>query len=201
MLLRWVIGAGVGAALGGLVGVLVRSSDKAWAFISTPGRGAFFGAVVGLVFVIYFGAPIGWRPEAQSHVVPLTAETFDETVAAGKPVVVVFYSEACPPCHRLAPRIERLADEYEGRAIVARVDAGAETTLADRYNIRAVPTLIYFAAGKTVGAAKGILSYGRLRNRVEKLINEHAAGSSLPAKPEPIEEAPPAEAEADNRSE
>jgi len=191
MLLRLVIGAGIGAALGGLVGLVMRCSKGTCAFLSTPGRGAFFGGVVGLVFAFYFGAPYSWRPEGESKVVRLTAATFDETIAGEEPVVVVFYSDTCPPCHRLAPRAEKLADAYAGRVTVARVNAGAEKVLADRFNISAVPTVIYFAGGEAVGGTQGLVSYGVLRDRVEKLIAEHAAApKSPPAEPVPTEEGP-----------
>ena len=182
LVLRLVIGVGFGAALGGLVGVLVRSSSRAAAFISTPGRGAFFGAVVGLVFALYIARPIGWRPEGESHVLRPSAETFEETVAGEEPAVVVFYSDACPPCHRLAPRVERLADAYAGRVTVARVDVDKEKALSDRFGIRAVPTVIYFAGGEAVGGGEGLVSYGGLRERAEELI---AAQAALPRNPPP----------------
>jgi thioredoxin 1 len=197
-LLTLVIGAAIGAALGGVLGVLVKSPDKAWAFIRTPGRGAVLGGVVGLAFAWYFGAPAGWRPDAESNVVPLTAETFDETleetIAGDTPVVVCFYLRACPTCHRLAPKVEKLADEYEGRVVVAKVDAGAEGALSDRYEVNAVPKLVYFAGGEKVGATEGVVSYSRLTKQVEELIEQQAAARrDLPA--------PAAAPEADGASE
>jgi thioredoxin 1 len=195
--LKVIIGAAIGGALGGLVGLLVRSSDKAWAFIKTPGRGAFFGAVVGVFFAIYFGEPFGWRPAEQSSVVVLTADTFDKTVAAGKPALVVFYSDSCPTCHRLAPRIEKLADEYDGRVVVGRVNVQdpKETQLADRYGIEAVPTLIYFGGGKQVDATTGGPSYRSLRKRVDRLLAEYPPAAAIsPKEPEPAGEAPADEA-------
>ncbi len=185
-LLTLVIGAAIGAALGGVLGVLVKSRDRAWAFIRTPGRGAVLGGVVGFVFAWYFGMPMGWRPDEESTVVPLTAETFDEaleeTLAGDAPVVVCFYSRACPACHRLAPKVEKLADEYEGRAVVAKVDAGADGALADRYEVNVVPTVVYFAGGEKVGVTEGPASYRRLNKRVEELIEQQAAARrDLPA--------------------
>ena len=185
LVLRLVIGVGLGAAFGGLVGLLVRPSSKKAAFISTPGRGAFFGGVVGFVFALYIGGPAGWRPEGESHVLSLTGQTFEETVAGDAPAVVVFYSDACPPCYRLAPRVEKLADAYAGRVTVGRVDIDKEKALGDRFRVSAVPTVIYFAGGKAVGGAQGLVSYGGLRGRVEKLIAEHAAPPENPP-PEPI---------------
>ena len=185
-LLTLVIGAAIGAALGGVLGVLVKSRDRAWAFIRTPGRGAVLGGVAGFAFAWYFGVPLGWRPNEASNVVPLTAETFDETleetIAGERPVVVCFYLRACPTCHRLAPKVEKLADEYEGRVVVAKVDAGAEGALADRYEVNVVPMVVYFTGGEKVGATEGLVSYRRLTKRVEELIEQQAAARrDLPA--------------------
>jgi thioredoxin 1 len=191
MLVQWIIGAAIGAAIGTAIGALVRFaakvSDKAWAFISTPGRGAVLGAVVGVVFANYFGGPSGWRPAEQSNVVALTAETFDAAVAGGQPLVVAFYTDACGVCHRFAPKVEKLADEYEGRAVVARVDAAKERALADRYNIRFVPTVLYFVGGDQAGSTEAAPSYGGLKARVEELIAQQAAAAK-----EPVRETTPA---------
>jgi thioredoxin 1 len=192
--LKVLIGAAIGAGIGGLVGLLVRSSDKAWAFIKTPGRGAFFGAVVGVFFAFYFGGPFGWREAEQSQVVSLTADTFDEAVAGGTPAVVAFYSDGCPSCYRLAPNIERLADDYDGRVVVGRVNVGEETALAERHQIEVVPTLIFFGGGKRRDATTGRPSYGSLRKRVDKLLTEYpAAAPDSPTEPEPADETPPEE--------
>jgi thioredoxin 1 len=181
LLITVLIGAAIGGVLGGLVGLLVRTSDKAWAFIKTPRRGAAVGAVAGVVFAIYFGGPSGW---CNGKVLPLTAENFDATIARGKPVLVVFYRDGCQPCHQLAPRVERLADEFEGRLIVARVDAVAQGDLARRFGVRVVPTLVFFAAGQVAGAVEGGPSYDALSTRAEELIAQHAAATQQTALPE-----------------
>jgi thioredoxin 1 len=183
-LLTAVIGTAIGAALGGLVGLLVRTSDKAWAFISTPRRGIAVGAVAGLVLAIYFATPTGWH---KGNVTALTVETFDETIGGDKPVVVDFTRDGCPPCNRIAPRMERLADEFDGRVVVAKVDTTAQPALADRFHIRVVPTIIYFAGGEVVDAAEGALSYGELRERVEALLGEHKPTVQTPAPENPPE--------------
>ena len=200
MALQWVIGAAIGAAIGGLLGLLVKTSDKAWAFISTPGRGAVFGAIIGLVFARYFFVPYGWRDPEDSNVVALTAETFDAAIAGGKPVLVDFHSDACPPCHRLAPRIERLADAYADRVLIAKVDGREERALMGRFGIKMYPTLIYFAGGKQVEATESVPSYSALEKRVEKLLEQHAAADESAIDEVPNERPPPAGPDADNPS-
>jgi len=185
VLLPTLIGAAIGAGLGALAGLLARASDKAWAFISSPGRGAIFGLVVGVIFAVYFSTPSGWT---KGNVPELATESFNEAIDGDIPVIVDFDSETCPACRQLAPRVERLAEEYEGRVLVARVDVAKEPGLADRYGIRVVPTLVYFAAGKRTGVTEGAIAYRTLRNRADALIVEHAAATQdAPAEPEPAD--------------
>jgi thioredoxin 1 len=190
-LLPPLIGAAIGTGLGALAGLLVRSSDKAWAFIRSPVRGAIFGLVFGAVFGVYFGAPSGWTKD---NVPVLTAETFDKTIGGDVPVIVDFSRDDCPACRQLAPRIEQLAEEYKGRVLVARVDVGHDPALANRFAIRVVPTLVYFVGGKPTGImTEGMIGYRRLRNRADELIVEHAAAAKAAAPGPAVADQPPTE--------
>ncbi|MBN1918922.1 MAG: thioredoxin family protein [Verrucomicrobia bacterium] len=172
------IGAAIGTGVGALAGLLVQLSAKnrqgrtQWAFVGSPGRGAILGAVVGIVFALYFGGPYGWRPEAQSSVVVLTSEAFDSALDDPKPLIAVFYSDTCPTCNGFAPAVEELADEYESRLTVAKINATNESALFDRFDVKAVPTTLYFANGKQVDRTKGKVSLSRLRERAEALLAE-----------------------------
>ena len=209
-MVRVLIGAAIGAALGGLLGLLVQlrartGQDRtAWAFVGSPGRGAIFGAVAGLFFGMYFGGPYGWRPEAQSNVVPLTAETFDAALNGRQPLVVVFYSESCPTCHSYAPNVEQLADEYEGRITVAKVSAETGGGLFERFGITLYPTTLYFANGTEAGQrTKGAVSTGGLRKRAEALLAEQVAPPEAPATattPDQAGSGGPADERADERA-
>ena len=76
----------------------------------------------------------------------LTSANFDETIGKGK-VLVDFWASWCGPCRMVAPVIEELAAEYEGRATVAKVDVDSEEGLASRYNVMSIPTVILFVDG------------------------------------------------------
>jgi thioredoxin 1 len=186
---RVLIGAAIGAVLGGLAGLLVKLSAKnqrgrtQWAFVGSPGRGAILGAVVGIFFGLYFGGPYGWRPEEQSNVVPLTADTFDTALHGPKPLIAVFYSETCPTCRGFAPTVERLADEYEGRITVARVQAEGQEPLFGRLGITLYPTTLYFANGEQVGQTKGAVRLAGLRKRANALLAQQAAPPETPEQP------------------
>ena len=87
----------------------------------------------------------------------LTKDNFDEVIGKGK-TLVDFWAGWCMPCRMVAPVIEELAAEYEGRATVAKVDVDVEGSLASRFSIMNIPTVILFADGKEVKRYIGVKS-------------------------------------------
>ena len=82
---------------------------------------------------------------------------FDQVLAKGKPVVVDFWATWCGPCRALAPTIEALAEEYDGRVIIGKCDVDEAVDLPVKFGIRNIPTVMFFKNGqlvdKQVGAA------------------------------------------------
>ena len=76
----------------------------------------------------------------------LTTTTFDKAIEAGN-VLVDFWAGWCMPCKMLAPTIEELSAEFDGRVAVAKVDIDAEGDLAMRYNVMSIPTVILYKNG------------------------------------------------------
>jgi thioredoxin 1 len=104
--------------------------------------------------------------------VHVSGEEFD-TVVLGSPLpaVVDFWAEWCGPCHAIAPSVSQLAAEYEGRAMVAKLDADEYPDIVMRYGIMGIPTLIYFKDGQEVDRVVGLTGYSTLKRRLEPLLD------------------------------
>lgn len=88
--------------------------------------------------------------------VTLTAQNFEEEVIKSDiPVLVDFWATWCGPCRMIAPEVEALAEEYDGRIKVGKVNVDEEETIAINYKIASIPTLILFENGEPVKKALG----------------------------------------------
>jgi thioredoxin 1 len=90
-----------------------------------------------------------------------------EVVGSSVPVLLDVYGEHCGPCRHLAPTIDRLAGEYEGRATVLKVEAGANRELAGGLAISSVPTVVAFRDGQEVGRLVGLRPESAYRKLLE----------------------------------
>ena len=86
----------------------------------------------------------------------VTDQTFAaEVLDAGLPALVDFWGDHCPACRQISPILRELADEYEGRVQVVKVHAAENPTLAARYGVRAMPTVLAFSRGQVTGQLVG----------------------------------------------
>lgn len=88
------------------------------------------------------------------------------------PVVIDFYATWCGPCRSLSPLIEQLADEYEGRVKVLKVDVDKNTALAEAARIQSIPTLFFISKDGEIERQVGAMSYGALKQKAEVLLAE-----------------------------
>ena len=87
---------------------------------------------------------------------PVTEATFDqEVIQSEQPVIVDFWAEWCGPCHAIAPILEKIAEERSGELRVVKVNIDEERSLAARYGVQSIPTLLLFRDGEPAAAALG----------------------------------------------
>lgn len=86
-----------------------------------------------------------------------TKESFDQTLNGGRLMMVDFWANWCMPCRMLGPVIQQLSDQYDGKAVVGKVDVDAEGELAMRYGVMNIPTVIFFKDGKEIAREVGAL--------------------------------------------
>ena len=98
-----------------------------------------------------------------------SGESFEKAIAGDQPVLVDFWATWCGPCRMIAPVIEQVAAEFEGRAVVGKVDVDEEPGLAQRFGVMSIPTLIVMKGGKVVEQAVG----ARGKADVAAMINRH----------------------------
>ena len=87
----------------------------------------------------------------------ITDATFEEVVLkSDKPVVVDFWAAWCGPCRMVGPIIEELSDDYQGKAVVGKVDVDANQEFAAKYGVRNIPTVLVFKGGEIVSRQVGV---------------------------------------------
>ncbi|MDD5563003.1 MAG: thioredoxin [Thermoanaerobaculaceae bacterium] len=105
------------------------------------------------------------------NVTQVTDETFEAAVVnAGKPAMVDFWATWCGPCRIIAPHVEALAEEFAGKAIVAKVDVDSSRQVAIKFGIQSIPTLLFFKGGKMVDRVIGAVDKKVLKEKLAALL-------------------------------
>jgi len=99
----------------------------------------------------------------------LDRTTYSEKTADGV-VILDFYADWCGPCKMMTPILEQAATDYEGKAVIAKVNVDENRDLAIQNKIMGIPTLFFFKDGKVVDRVSGVLDKGALYKKIDALL-------------------------------
>lgn len=104
---------------------------------------------------------------AGSIAVEATDANFNELINSDKPVLVDFWAEWCGPCKMIGPVVEQLAGDYDGRAIVAKMDVDQNSQVPAQFGIRSIPTLMVFKNGQLIDKVIGAVPRNVLEQKLQ----------------------------------
>lgn len=106
-----------------------------------------------------------------SGVQAVTTETFDtDVLESDVPVLVDFWAVWCGPCKLIAPHLDILSQEYEGKAKIVKVNIDNDREVAERYSVMSIPTLIFFSHGKAVDQIIGAVPRNVIQAKLDQVI-------------------------------
>ena len=114
---------------------------------------------------------------ASDKVQTFTDGNFESDVlGSSRPVLVDFWAEWCGPCRRLAPTVDALATEFDGRLTVGKLNIDDNPSTPIRYSVRGIPTLLLFKGGELVESVVGLAG----KEDLKRMIEPHLGASSVP---------------------
>lgn len=111
------------------------------------------------------------KTEDSAHPVTLTDANFAQIVSGNQPVLVDFWAPWCGPCRMVAPAVEQLAREFQGRAIVGKLNVDENPRTAQQYQIMGIPALYIFKQGRVVDQMVGVQPANVLQQRLARQVN------------------------------
>ena len=104
--------------------------------------------------------------------IKIESKNFEEIINSNKPVLIDFWAAWCGPCRVLGPTIEELAKDYEGKAIIGKLNVDEQPEIAGALQIRSIPTLLFFKDGELVGKSVGVATKAAIAQKLDELVGE-----------------------------
>jgi thioredoxin len=115
----------------------------------------------------------------------VTDDAFEVSVLkSATPVIVDFWAPWCGPCRQVAPSLEKIATDYDGKLVVAKVNTDENPRWMEEYQVSGIPTMLFVADGKIVYRQVGAVPFGHLKNLVDKFLE--VVSTTTPAAPAPV---------------
>jgi thioredoxin 1 len=103
--------------------------------------------------------------------VEITDANFDELVLKStQPVIVDFWAEWCGPCRMIGPIIDEMSTEYNGKAVIGKVDVDSNSGISSQFNVRSIPTILFIKNGEVVDKSVGAVPKATLVAKLEALL-------------------------------
>lgn len=102
--------------------------------------------------------------------VTITNENFETLKNGELPLVVDFWATWCGPCRMIAPIVEELANEYDGKVVIGKCDVEENDDIAAEFGIRNIPTILFFKGGQVVDKTVGAVSKAKLEEKLQALL-------------------------------
>ncbi|MBO4529160.1 MAG: thioredoxin [Paludibacteraceae bacterium] len=99
--------------------------------------------------------------------VKITDANYEEIAATDKLILIDFWAQWCGPCRMLSPTIDDLANEYEGKAVIGKVDVDDNPDIAEKFSIRNIPTILFVKNGEVVDKTVGAVPKNEIIDKIE----------------------------------
>jgi thioredoxin 1 len=178
MIFRFVLGIIIGGGFGAMLGYFGKCSSGACPLTANPFRGAFFGAIIGAVLLSMYATnkaemtgAVNNSKEKEKMIVNIgSAEAFEKIMQSKGIYVIDFYAPWCQPCRILSPVIEKLSENYKGKATFVKVDVNELMETAQQFGITGTPTVVILKDGSVMQRIVGLRGESEYAKTIDKYL-------------------------------